>query len=161
MLPLWYNKPTEVKPKLGIYIMKQFIIYRQTEATVRAVSDFINRNGWDVASKSEDLSIRLKMLPMSLRSDSIYTKDDIDTTMEAIKQDILLPVAIIEAGCLDEVYRLSNSIVCPWIENEEVTLLTDLDIFYSSTSVGDIIKDVDTGTFHVVLNYGFQEIGVK
>ncbi|CAH7262836.1 conserved hypothetical protein [Vibrio chagasii] len=55
---------------------------------------------------------------------------------------------------LNNLFRVTNSIDSNWTENKEVSKVNE-DAFLSSTSVGDLFKDLNTNEVYLVANFGF------
>lgn len=141
--------------------MKKFTVYRQTVDSVNEVVDLINRFGWNNIRETGNILANLKLETQCLFGEGISfnLKKLIN---DAYKNKLILPVAEIDCDCLEDAFRLSNSINCMWTENAAVTMLkTDSEMYLSSTSSGDIFKDNDTGEFFMVLSIGFTQITFK
>lgn len=77
--------------------------------------------------------------------------------VEQLKSGALKPAATVDCNP-DDLFRVTNAIDCPWVENEEV-LMFDENAFLSSTSVGDVIKAGD-GNFYMVENTGYSPLHI-
>ena len=69
-------------------------------------------------------------------------------------------VAVVDAPDLDKVYEVTNNITHAWIENPEIVAykLQPGQDGIRSTSVDDIIFNVETKQFFIVSDFGFDEI---
>lgn len=124
--------------------MKTLTVYRATQAFMKKLNSepgFLNLH----RDRSE---------PFSKGQDNDATLIAINTMLN---NGYLVPVATLTCDTLDDAYRLTNSIVRNWTENNEVTLLEGHEGFLSSTSVGDIFKAQD-GTFTLVEACGFSTL---
>jgi hypothetical protein len=65
-------------------------------------------------------------------------------------------VALVDSGSLDEVFRLTNHIDCPWTDNEKVEPIGNQ---HRSTSVGDLVR-LSTGKWYVCAMIGWKEVEV-
>ncbi len=75
---------------------------------------------------------------------------------DTISPDALLAVAEVETDSLERAYELTNSIDQPWWLNDGVTALVTSD--RRSTSVGDVIVNLDNQSAHAVCMFGFKEL---
>lgn len=66
-------------------------------------------------------------------------------------------VALVYADNLDEVFRSTNNIDSAWVDNPNVMPVSDVEGF-RSTSIGDVIVEMSTGTAYIVESVGFREL---
>lgn len=74
------------------------------------------------------------------------------------KGDFVL-VATVATQSLDEAFERTNSLDCPWQENEDVTIAPSGERA-RSTSVGDVMQLAD-GTYMLVAPVGFEPCDTK
>lgn len=65
-------------------------------------------------------------------------------------------VAIVNCDTVDQVFTLTNAISRTWTKNEEVTHLRATP--ERSTSVWDVIMDMDNGRLHICAPFGWEDI---
>jgi hypothetical protein len=123
--------------------MKKFTLYRPT-------SKFFNT----LNSNKENLN---------LHRERTFVRDDLTPSVNAIiamlKAGHLVPAATCIASNHEDMFRLTNSIDCAWTDNKEVSVLNN-DAFLSSTSVGDIFKDDESGQFYIVAGCSMEKISL-
>lgn len=78
------------------------------------------------------------------------TPDFLNTFIVHLPDYVL--VAVVESEDLDEAYMLTNSIHCPWTENEQVVCHVPEA---RSTSIGDAL--LFGGAFYTVASFGFTK----
>jgi hypothetical protein len=90
--------------------------------------------------------------------DEATTQRALTASIVMINEGWMVPAAVVEATDLDDFFDKSNTINQLWTENDEVTLLADPnEVRFSSTSVGDIVKD-ENGNWFMVEDFGFKDI---
>jgi len=108
--------------------------------------------------------VTIKHLPQkALRNIScIYDDKELkEGVLSYIKNNELIRVADIELNDevqnpLEEAFRLTNSINCPWYLNENISVSDYAKGGCRSTSIGDII--MVNGRIFIVASFGFLEL---
>lgn len=128
--------------------MNTYTIYRPTETFMSALN--------------EDKALRELHLRRSnsLFDDDRRKQDAIDAINTMLREGHLVPAATVIAEHHNALFRLTNSINHPWIENDGVTLLENSGAFLSSSSVGDIFTD-QNGHIYLIESYGFTLLEAK
>lgn len=67
-------------------------------------------------------------------------------------------VALVQSPTIDQIFPLTNHIDWDWTENEGVLQHADR---CRSTSIGDIVLDVETGSLHACVNVGWKQLSVE
>lgn len=138
--------------------MKNFTVYRQTVKSIHLASDIINRVGWEGVKDCDNTSAKLKLATQCLFDEEV-SESVKDLIALSLQTNVLLPVAEVECESLDDAYEQTNTISRLWIENASVTIIHQPeDIFFSSTSAGDIFKDNETNEVFITLGIGFAQI---
>lgn len=84
----------------------------------------------------------------------------IDSAIEALnRRGVYKNVALIDCEDLEEVFVETQNGMTPWIRQQSVTPFLGADQA-RSTSVGDIVVDLNTNTWYLVASAGFIQGGV-
>jgi len=122
--------------------MAEFTVF-QIEVT-RKDHDYINSTGWAGLKHDGMEHFRVKQ-DLSFDGSSAWHPDHFTHFSPALG---------VEADSLDEVFELTNL----WNDESRVSRIRERA---HSTSVGDIICNIETGEYFMVNNFGFEKIEVN
>ncbi len=75
---------------------------------------------------------------------------------ESLKEATIKPAALVDCTDIHDVFEKTNSIDHPWTQNPEVReVLTDRP---RSLSVGDLVKEVESGKVFICESSGWKEL---
>jgi len=58
---------------------------------------------------------------------------------------------------INDLFTLTNNIDCAWVDNKQVSQVNS-NTFNSSTQVGDLVKNMETGNIYQVCGIGYQQL---
>lgn len=127
--------------------MQQYTAYRPSCSFM----DSLNRN-------KQNLELHRRKNTFTLSNEAEVLHDVVDALNTMLKAGYLLPAATVKADSDDAFFRLTNTITKNWTENDEVTVLdNDSDVFFNSSSSGDIFCD-EQGQFYLICSFGFAAL---
>lgn len=95
----------------------------------------------------------MKVFQVYHRKELMYRYSEADE-MATFNRDDYDWVAGLDAEDLGDVFRLTNHIDHAWWENPEIKYYKES----RSTSVGDVVRDVEAGTYHLCMPTGWKEL---